>query len=242
MREETIGGLKVRLAGGTDREGGGDGPMLVLMHGFGAPGTDLVPLWRQLAVPRETRFAFPEAPSQLDAYGPGTDSRAWWMIDMERLERAIRTGEIRDLSREIPEGLSEANARVSAMLDELETRFNAPSSKLILGGFSQGAMLACDVLLKSERQFAGLAVLSGSLVAEQEWSPQLGKCRGLPVLMSHGKSDPILPFMLAERLRDLLAGAGADVQFVPFNGGHGISDGVLEALGQFVTRLAQRTP
>ncbi|HMJ14677.1 MAG TPA: dienelactone hydrolase family protein [Polyangiaceae bacterium] len=239
MREETIGGLKVRLTGGSDREGGGDGPMLVLMHGFGAPGTDLVPLWRQLAVPRETRFAFPEAPSELDAQAPGMDSRAWWMIDMERLERALRTGEIRDLSKEVPEGLAEANARVSAMLDELEQRFDAPSSQIILGGFSQGAMLACDVLLKSERRFAGLAILSGSLTAEPEWLPLLSKVRGLPILISHGKSDPILPFALAERLRDLLIEAGADVQFVPFNGGHGIADGVIDALSKLVTRTAQ---
>jgi phospholipase/carboxylesterase len=239
MREETIGGLKVRLAGGSDREGGGDGPMLLLMHGFGAPGNDLVPLWRQLAVPRETRFAFPEAPTQLDAYGPGTDSRAWWMIDMERLERAQRTGEIRDLSREVPEGLSEANAALGVLLDDLEARFEVHSDQLVIGGFSQGAMLACDVLLKSQRRFAGLAVLSGSLVSEHEWVPLMEKCRGLPVLISHGKSDPILPYALAERLRDRFVEAGADVEFVPFNGGHGISDGVVDALGRLVERAAK---
>ena len=57
MREETIAGLQVRFTGGTDRNGGGDGPLVVLMHGFGAPGTDLVPLARVLDVPREVRFA-----------------------------------------------------------------------------------------------------------------------------------------------------------------------------------------
>ncbi|HEY6561473.1 MAG TPA: dienelactone hydrolase family protein [Polyangiaceae bacterium] len=241
MREETIGGLKVRLVGGTDREGGGDGPMLLLMHGFGAPGTDLVPLWRQLVVPRETRFAFPEAPTELDAYGPGMDSRAWWMIDMERLERAQRSGEIRDLSREVPEGLAEANVQLNAMLDDLEARFGVRADQLVIGGFSQGAMLACDVLLRGQRRFAGLAVLSGSLVAEHEWGPLIEKCRGLPVLISHGKSDPILPFALAERLRDLFVAAGAEVQFVPFNGGHGIADGVIDALGALVTRATARS-
>ena len=224
------------MAGGYDREGGGDGPLLLLMHGFGAPGNDLVPLWRQLVVPRETRFAFPEAPTQLDAYGPGIDSRAWWMIDMERLERAMQSGEVRDLSREVPEGLAEANAQLNALLDELTERFDVRPEQLVIGGFSQGAMLACDVLLRSERRFAGLAVLSGSLVAEHEWVPLMQRCRGLPILISHGKSDPILPYALAERLRDRFVEAGADVEFVPFNGGHGIADGVLDALGRLVTR------
>jgi phospholipase/carboxylesterase len=44
MREDLLGGLKVRLVGGSDGRGGGDGPVVLLLHGFGAPGDDLVPL------------------------------------------------------------------------------------------------------------------------------------------------------------------------------------------------------
>lgn len=65
MREETFGSLRVRITGGADREGGGDGPAIVLLHGFGAPGHDLVGLWRTLRVPEGTRFVFPEAPLSL---------------------------------------------------------------------------------------------------------------------------------------------------------------------------------
>jgi phospholipase/carboxylesterase len=125
------------------------------------------------------------------------------------------------------------------MLDDLEARFEVRPEQLVIGGFSQGAMLACDVLLKSPRRFAGLAVLSGSLVAEHEWVPLMGKCHGMPVLVSHGKSDPILPYALAERLRERFVEAGADVEFVPFNGGHGIADGVIDALGRLVTRATK---
>ena len=39
MKELTLGTLRARLCGGTDREGGGTGPVVILMHGFGAPGT-----------------------------------------------------------------------------------------------------------------------------------------------------------------------------------------------------------
>ena len=92
MREESLGGLRVRLTGGTDREGGGNGPLVVLMHGFGAPGTDLVPLARVLDVPREVRFAFPEAP--LDLGPEAMNGRAWWRIDMARMQRAMMTGEV----------------------------------------------------------------------------------------------------------------------------------------------------
>ena len=89
MQERTFGGLRVRLAGGTDREGGGDGPLVVLMHGFGAPGTDLVGLWRMLDVPGNVRFAFPEAPNEVPGL-PG--ARAWWMLDLARAEQAMAEG------------------------------------------------------------------------------------------------------------------------------------------------------
>jgi phospholipase/carboxylesterase len=237
MREETLGGLKVRLTGGSDREGGGSGPMVVLLHGFGAPGTDLVPLWRQLQVPPGTRFAFPEAPMALDMLAPGMESRAWWMIDVMRLEQALATGQIRDLSREVPEGMAEATAQLGAMLDELESRFSVGADGLVLGGFSQGAMLACDVLLTSQRRVQGLVVMSGTLLSEATWTGLMAARRGLPVFMSHGRSDPLLPFALAERLRDALLEAGLEVQFLPFNGEHGITDGVVTALGEFITKV-----
>jgi phospholipase/carboxylesterase len=236
MREEILGGLTVRITGGEDREGSGDGPMVVLMHGFGASGTDLVPLWRQFSVPRGTRFAFPEAPLELDGMMPGFDSRAWWMIDMERLDRAVRTGEIRDLSAEIPVGMAEANTQIEAMLDELAGRFSVRGEELVLGGFSQGAMLACDVALKSQRKLAGLVVLSGTFLDESTWTKLMPARHGLPVFMSHGRADPLLPFALAEKLRDSFAVAGLKPDFVPFSGGHGIADSVLSGLSSFITR------
>jgi phospholipase/carboxylesterase len=237
MKELEIGGLTVRLAGGSDRDGGGQGPMVVLMHGFGAPGTDLVPLWRQLAVPRDTRFAFPEAPLTVDVGMPGPEGRAWWMIDVARLQAALLEGETRDLTREVPEGLSAAREKLTALLDELEARFDVRGDRLVLGGFSQGAMLALDVALRSERKLAGLVLMSGTLLAEDEWTPLMVRRSGLPVLQSHGRDDPLLPFSIAEQLRDRLREAGLDVEWTPFSGGHGISDGIVNALGAFVTRV-----
>jgi phospholipase/carboxylesterase len=240
MREGIYGGLKVRLTGGTDREGGGSGPLLVLMHGFGAPGTDLVPLWRELDVPRELRFAFPEAPLALDIPGLpdlGPEGpRAWWMIDVEKLEAALASGQTRDLTREVPEGLSAARQSALAMLDELGADLGVDGDHTLLGGFSQGAMLALDVALSTERPLAGLVLLSGTLLAEDLWLPRMATRAGLPVLQSHGRMDPLLPFSIAERLRDELVRAGLEVRFLPFNGAHEIAGGVLDELAAFVRR------
>jgi len=67
-----------------------------------------------------------------------------------------------------------------------------------------------------------------------EWETLVSKRAGLPVLQSHGRADPTLPYAGAEWLRDFLEGSRLGVEFVPFNGGHGIPDGVLDRLGPFV--------
>jgi phospholipase/carboxylesterase len=91
-------------------------------------------------------------------------------------------------------------------------------------------MLACDVALRLDRPPAGLVLMSGTLVAQQEWTPLLPKRKGLKVLQSHGNQDPLLPFAQAERLRDLLTKAGLIVDWVGFRGGHEIPELVLSRL------------
>lgn len=234
MHSTRLGGLDVVITGGSDREGGGEGPCVVLLHGFGAPGDDLVSLSRVIAAPRGTRFVFPAAPLALEMM-PGVDSRAWWMIDMEKMQRAIMRGEQRDLTGEVPEGLAEARREVGAMLDELDATMK-PSS-LVIGGFSQGAMLSMDTALRSARPLAGVVLLSGTLIAESEWLPLLPSRRALPVYQSHGTHDPILPFSIAERLRDEMKRASLDVTWTPFRGQHEIPGVVVDGLGAFLSRV-----
>jgi len=155
------------------------------------------------------------------------------MIDMARLQRLRTPAEVLQMMSEAPPGLAEARAKVTAMLDELDATLR-PSS-LVLGGFSQGSMLAVDVALRSERPLAGLVVMSGALIAESEWRPLAVKRAGLPVVQSHGTEDAILPFLVGEKLRDLLKGAGLLHTWVPFRGGHAIPDPVIEAVGDLLT-------
>jgi phospholipase/carboxylesterase len=236
MRRVRLANLDVILSGGPDREGGGTGPMLVLMHGYGAPGDDLVPLARQLAVDPSVRFAFPAAPHVLEL-GLGGSGRAWWQLDMVELQRAVMSNDLEALKSRVPEGLSEARAAIDGLLDGLEQEHAMRREQLVLGGFSQGAMLATDVALRAERPPAALAILSGSLIAQAEWLPLMKARASMPVLQSHGRSDPVLSFQLAEALRQELTAAGASVEFIAFNGGHGIPDGAVDALAKLMGRV-----
>ena len=232
MRRETWAGLEVRIAGGPDRDGRGTGPVVFLMHGFGAPGDDLAALWQLLDVPENIRFVFPAAPLTLNL-GFG-ESRAWWMLDMERLTQQRAQGKWDALIKEIPVGLNPAREQVLKLLNEVEHQMNVTSQQIMIGGFSQGAMLACDVVLRTKRSFAGLVLLSGSIIAKDEWEPLIPDHQGLRVFQSHGADDPLLACIVARQLRDLLRDGGLDVKWHEFRGAHEIPMPVLEQLGQFI--------
>ena len=233
MKQLKLGTLTAHVTGGTDREGGGTGPVVVLLHGYGAPGTDLVPLWRELPVARDVRFVFPEAPLEL-----GFGGRAWWPIDMARLQDRFSKAAVERLIAEVPPGIDAARSALLELLEVLERDFGAAPEQTVIGGFSQGAMLATDTVLRTSRPFAGLALLSGTLISHDEWLPLMPARRGLPVLQSHGRADPVLPFELAERLRGELVAAGLPVEFIAFNGGHEIPPPVLAQAGKLLAQLA----
>jgi phospholipase/carboxylesterase len=205
----------------------------ILMHGFGAPGDDLVGLAPYLDAP--VRFVFPEAPLTLGGlYG---DSRAWWLLDLARLERELASGRPQDRRAEVPEGLADARAHVLRIVDEVKTRFAIDESQLVLGGFSQGAMVALDVALHLPRPPRALVLMSGTLLAETVWQPRFATLAGVPVLMSHGTHDPLLPFSAAELLRDQLTAAGAKVDWIEFPGGHEIPPAVVDGASKFLRAL-----
>ena len=221
----TWGGLRARTTG----ERRHPRQVVVLLHGWGAPGDDLVPLGEPLAAPGRL-LVFPEAPLSAMAGG-----RAWWPLDLARMQSARLRGEERAFRQETPPGLAEARARVTALVTEVTRQTGVDPGAVVLGGFSQGAMVATDVTLTSPGLVGGLVVLSGSIVAESEWRAHLPLVPpGLPVLMSHGRGDPVLPFALAEALRELFQTAHHPVTWVPFDGGHGIPGVVLTKLETFL--------
>jgi phospholipase/carboxylesterase len=126
--------------------------------------------------------------------------------------------------------LDQARTQVLALLDELQAQFQLDSSKIVLGGFSQGAIACLDVALRDSRRLAGLLLMSGTMVSPEAIAELAPKRSTLPALLSHGTSDPVLPYSVAEALRDHLQSAGWQLSWVPFSGGHGIPLDVVRAI------------
>ncbi len=244
LQTKTICGLTCRIV---DALSGEMPPKLivVLCHGYGAPGTDLVPFGPELlehspALAERVQFLFPEAPLSLEELGM-PDGRAWWHLDMRRLQIAAMTGQIRDLCADRPEGLASSRARLLELISQWSKQTGVPVSRFVVGGFSQGSMLATDVTLHLGENPAALIVMSGSLLNEAEWRELAPRRKGLRVLQSHGYDDPIVPYAGAEALRDLWQEVGATVDFVPFRGGHGIPLEVFNRVAPMLEGLASFT-
>lgn len=235
-----LGGLNCRVL---QSEGEKASHVVVLSHGFGAPGDDLVSLHGEL-VSRfvklaGVRFIFPEAPLSLGDMGYGFAARAWWLIDFEKMQAAAKEGPaaLAKFRDEEPPGMAKARQMMLKLVDEVSAQTKLPFGKIALTGFSQGAMLSTDVSLRLPEAPLGLGALSGTLLMESLWRSKAKARKGLPVFQSHGSEDQILRFDAAEKLRSLLEESGLKVTWAPFRGGHGIPLEVLEGFGRWLLGL-----
>lgn len=206
-------------------------PTVVFFHGYGADGRDLAPLAVEIPQKRRCRWVFPDGPLSLgESYAGG---RAWFEIDAAELDRAQRLGPV-DWSGRSPKGLAESRAAAFKLIEALEV----PWGRVVLGGFSQGAILSVDASLRSPEAPRGLVILSGSLVAEKEWRELAPRRAGVAFFQCHGIADPILGFRGALRLETLLKEAGLKGGLLSFEGGHMIPAEAIEAMGKFLDSLA----
>lgn len=226
---------------------GGPNPdaLVVALHGYGAPGDDLVPVaseWTRVLgdAARRVRFIFPTATLSLDALGmPG--GRAWWQLNMARLMAAVETKDFTELRTHEPPGLTEAREAIVEGLDEMLSATGCDQRRLVLGGFSQGAMLAMDVALRGlANPPAVLFQYSGTLICEAAWTAAADRLADTETIQSHGSMDAILPFEGAEALYGLLKVSGVPVQFFPFEGPHTLTMKAVDETAAAIGRMLDR--
>jgi phospholipase/carboxylesterase len=201
---------------------------VICLHGYGADMRDLAPLAPEIPVERPVRWIFPNGPETLDWGG-----RAWFPIDVASFEEAQRTGKPRDLSSGEPQGLAQSRLELQAFIEAL----GAPWDRLVLMGFSQGAMMAVDLALRAPKAPAGVAILSGAFVDGTTVHALAPKRKGLRFFQSHGSVDPILGFQEALKLEGALKAAGWKGALRRFEGGHGIPPELLPELGAWISAL-----
>ena len=239
MTEELqLAGLKVHALRPDAANARGPLSVVVLLHGFAVPGTDLISATNELAVPPNTWLLFPEGPFDLGAaWGENLlGTRGWWETSAGRLHLARLTGQVRLAEQYANEGIESVRPVMAALLGEIQSNFDVTSERIVIGGFSQGAIASLDTVLHYNRKLAGLIFMSGTSVEPDALERMALRKGQMRALLSHGRLDPILPYVAAESLCAQLTAAQWDVTWVPFDGTHSIPEEVLRAASSALFR------
>lgn len=226
-RRRRIGGLEaIEFAASSEA------PTLVCFHGYGADAADLARLAMEADLAGPARWVFPDAPLTVDM-GGFSSGRAWFPINGREIEIAQLEGKTLDWSQDRASIMAPTLEKVRKFIEALEL----PWEKLILGGFSQGAVLSLELALDAPQAPRGLFMLSGTLVDEASLRRRVPARAGLAYFQSHGTQDPLLGFEQAKILNEILDGAGLKGTFLSFEGGHSVPPEALEGLTAYVDSL-----
>jgi len=201
----------------------GDNPnrLVVLLHGYGSDGNDLIglaPYWRP-TMP-DALFVAPNGPQPCDINPQGYQ---WFPLDLNR--------EISRLA-----GGAAARPIIKGFLDELWATTGLGPEDTILGGFSQGAMMAVDVGLRLETQLAGIVAFSGGVMDPDNFVEHI-KSKP-PVCLVHGAEDDVVPVSMSVVGGEVLKKAGLDVTVhVSPGAAHTIAPDGLDVAGAFLKKL-----
>jgi phospholipase/carboxylesterase len=210
--------IKLEGASCEPHGGGKPGHLVVLLHGYGADGNDLIGLAPVLApLMPDVVFHAPNAPYPCEGNPFGYQ---WFGIS--RLDPQVAAA-----------GVRAAAPFVDAFLEETMATYGLDESKTALVGFSQGTMMALHVGLRRTKPLAGIIGFSGMLAAADALGTEI-KSRP-PVLLLHGDSDEMLPHTLTERATEALRQHGVQTAMHIAPGvGHGIDDTGLGHAARFL--------
>jgi phospholipase/carboxylesterase len=190
---------------------------LILNHGRGTDEHDLHGLLDELDPERRLLGVTPGAP--LTNIPPG--GRHWYIVP--------RVG-FPD-----PETFAHSYRLLTEFLDQLLADRGIRWQQAVIGGFSMGAVMSYAVGLGQNRPSpAGIVALSGFIPTVEGWQAEFEGRRGLPVLVHHGRNDPIIDVSFGRRAHQLLAGAGLEVDYVETDAGHWVPPELLPRLRGFV--------
>jgi phospholipase/carboxylesterase len=201
--------------------GGKPKKLVLLLHGLGSDGNDLIglaPYWGRLLPTAE--FVAPNAPFPCDM---GPFGYQWFSLQDRSMEVMLA-------------GMRAATPILEGFIDDLLTARGLDERDLALVGFSQGTMMSLHVGLRRPAPVAGILGYSGALLGA-EILPQEIRSRP-PTLLVHGDADEVVPFSALTAAQKGLTAAGVPVETLVCPGlGHAIDEAGLKKGGEFLRRV-----
>jgi phospholipase/carboxylesterase len=197
--------------------------LLILHHGRGTEETDLLPLADAIDPQRQLHVVTPRAPLQL----PGWPGYHWYRVPTVGFPD--------------PDTFRSSYEQLAELHDELWTRTGVSPDCTVLGGFSMGTVMSYALGLAGERPApAGILAFSGFIPTVEGWEPDLEDRHGMPVLIAHGRNDPVISVEFARRARAVLEEAGLDVDYRESDATHSLDPADIPRATQWLGTVLRR--
>jgi phospholipase/carboxylesterase len=184
--------------------------LIILLHGLGADGFDLINLAPHFAkVLPNARFVSPNAPENCDMAPPGVHAGFQWFSLQKREEADMLSG------------ARTAEPTLNKFIDDQLLKYGLKEDKLALIGFSQGTMLSLFVATRRKTKIAGIVGFSGQLVGKKELKAEVSSHP--PVVLINGDQDELIPIQQQKIAIQHLRSAGIEAEgHIRPNLGHSI--------------------
>lgn len=204
--------------------GGKPDALVILLHGYGSNGADLIslaPYWAK-ALPGAAFVA----PNAIEPVPQAPGGFQWFPIS--NLDPRL-----------MEQGARHAAQSVDRFIDRELEKYGLDEGRLALVGFSQGTMMSLYVGLRRQRQLAAILGFSGVLVAGHRLKEEMRSKP--PILLVHGDRDPMIPIPAMFDSADALCAAGHGAQWhISYGVPHSIGPDGLELGGDFLSTYLKR--
>lgn len=201
---------------------------IIWLHGLGADGNDFVPLVPELKLPLHLplRFIFPNAPLIPVTINSGYVMPAWYDILSLSVEHHADQKGI------------EASIQKLYGLIQQEEKKGIPVEKIILAGFSQGAVIALTTGLTYPNRLGGIIALSGYLPeGNQVMQNASATNKTLPIFLGHGTEDTVVRYELGKNTLSLLQKNHYSVDWHSYRMAHSVSAEEVSDIAKFIKRI-----
>jgi phospholipase/carboxylesterase len=195
--------------------------LVILCHGLGADGNDLIGLAPHYAkVLPNAKFVSPNAPFQCDMSSFGYQ----WFSLQERSEEAMLAG------------AQKAQPILDAFIDQQLAKYKLTERNLALVGFSQGTMVSIFTVPRRKKPVAGVVAYSGRLIGKDLMTQEI-RCKP-PMVMINGDQDELVPVTLQPAAVNTLRDLGVNIEGHIRPGlGHSIDDVGIKIAQDFLSAL-----
>ncbi len=201
---------------------------IIWLHGLGADGNDFASIVPELHLSNDLgiRFVFPHAPMIPVTINGGYVMRAWYdIVSLDVDKHADKNG------------IQQSVALLTQLIDH-EVSLGIPTNKIIVAGFSQGAVVALTTGLTYAKQLGGILALSGYLPdATNVLTNAADANKTTPIFVGHGTQDTVVPYFLGQQTESALTTAGYTVAWHSYPMPHSVCMEEIDDIGRWIRNI-----